>query len=52
MLRNSDGVDVERKISLLTVCLFSDRLLFEKVWPPFIVKMLLKLYSIGYKSNE
>jgi len=30
---------------------YEDQLLFEKVWPKFMVKILLKLYSIGYKSN-
>jgi len=29
-----------------------DRLIFESIWPDPIVKILLKLYSTGYKSNE
>jgi len=31
---------------------YEDQLLFEKVWPAYVVKILLKSYSIGYKSNE
>jgi glycosyltransferase involved in cell wall biosynthesis len=30
---------------------YEDRLLFENIWPKSVVKVLLKLYSIGYRSN-
>lgn len=31
---------------------YEDRLIFEKLWPRLLAKILLKLYAIGYKSNR